>query len=85
MKIEFPYGKEKLTYAFDENRLAAVLTSKMGEYRPDCSQEDLVENAIEVLYNKKKAEKENAYASNQRKANRRYRCPAVHRGKLPPG
>ena len=48
--IAFPYGKEKLTYAFDENRLTAVLTSKMGEYRPDCSQEELVENAMKAPF-----------------------------------
>ena len=45
-QIQFPYGKEKLTGTFPEEALAAVLTSKMGEYRPECSGAELVEKAM---------------------------------------
>ena len=33
-QIQFPYGKTKLTYSFEEDALAGVLLSKIGEYVP---------------------------------------------------
>jgi len=44
-EIEFPYGKQKLTYDFD--RLEGLLTSAIEAYVPPCSQVALVEQALE--------------------------------------
>ena len=44
--VAFPYGKGKVNYTFEDDVLQAVLTSQMGEYKPACSQEQLVENAM---------------------------------------
>lgn len=45
-EILFPYGKEKRAYTFEDEMLAGVLTSDIGEYKPACSQEQLVESAM---------------------------------------
>ena len=44
--LEFPYGKGKLTHTFEENELAAVLTSAIEEYTPNGTPEQLVETAL---------------------------------------
>ncbi len=44
-KIEFPYGKEKISYTFGEE-LIGVLTSKIEEYEPGKTPEELVQEAL---------------------------------------
>ena len=44
--IQFPYGKKKLSYDFEESALVGVLTSSMAEYRPEDTAEALVEKAL---------------------------------------
>ncbi|MBR3848863.1 MAG: nickel-dependent lactate racemase [Oscillospiraceae bacterium] len=46
-EILFPYGKEKLKYAFDEKELAGVLTSSIEEYKPEFDEATLVKKALE--------------------------------------
>ncbi|MBR2366192.1 MAG: nickel-dependent lactate racemase [Oscillospiraceae bacterium] len=46
-EILFPYGKEKLKYAFDEKELAGVLTSSIEEYKPEFDEVTLVKKALE--------------------------------------
>ena len=46
-QIQFPYGKTKLAYAFEENNLAGVLTSALGEYEPKSNPRELVKKALE--------------------------------------
>ncbi len=43
--IEFPYGKEKVSYTFGDE-LVGILTSSIEEYVPECGEIELVENAI---------------------------------------
>ena len=45
--IQFPYGKETLSLDIPQNRLSAVLTSEMHDYKPTISQEELVREALE--------------------------------------
>jgi len=45
-QIKFPYGKDKFTGTFQEETLAGVLTSRMGEYVPKGTGEELVEAAM---------------------------------------
>lgn len=45
-QIQFPYGKSRLAYAFDENSLVGILSSAIGEYEPKYSAEELVKNAL---------------------------------------
>lgn len=45
-EILFPYGKDKIAYQFEDDTLAAVLTSELGEYKAKDTQEQLVENAM---------------------------------------
>ncbi len=45
-RIEFPYGKGKLTHTFSETELAGVLTSSIEEYVPNASPEELVKQAL---------------------------------------
>lgn len=47
-KIEFPYGKEKLSYEFHEQELLGVLTSKIEEYQPRADECDLIRLAMEA-------------------------------------
>lgn len=47
-RIQFPYGKTKLTHTFADGELSAVLTSAMGEYKPDRSAEALVRAAMDA-------------------------------------
>lgn len=46
VQIQFPYGKTMLEYSFPEDELVGVLTSAVGEYRPELSGEELVKNAM---------------------------------------
>ena len=45
--VAFPYGKEHLKHDFDENELACVLESKIEEYEPSLSEQELVLKAME--------------------------------------
>ena len=45
--IEFPYGKEKLSYEFSEKELAGVLTSAIHDYIPTDGEVELVEKALQ--------------------------------------
>lgn len=47
-EILFPYGKEKLSYNFDESELAGVLTSSIEEYVPKAGQVELVREALRM-------------------------------------
>ena len=53
-KILFPYGQTHLEYDFNEQDLAAVLTSHIEEYVPVASGEKLVRNALENPIGSKK-------------------------------
>lgn len=44
--ISFPYGKEKMSYTFPDGELAAVLTSKIHEYKPEGTGQELVKKAM---------------------------------------
>lgn len=44
--ISFPYGKDNLSYDFDEKELAGVLTSSIEEYIPEYDAKTLVKNAM---------------------------------------
>lgn len=46
-KILFPYGKENLSYEFETEELAGVLTSSIEEYKPDSDEVSLVKKAME--------------------------------------
>ena len=46
-KILFPYGKENLSYEFEIEELAGVLTSSIEEYKPDSDEVSLVKKAME--------------------------------------
>lgn len=46
-EILFPYGKEKLSYTFDAEELAGVLTSSIEEYEPEADEVTLVKKALE--------------------------------------
>ena len=46
--VQFPYGKEKLSYEFAERELAGVLVSSIEEYQPAASGEALVAAAMEA-------------------------------------
>lgn len=45
-EITFPYGKERITYAFDEAALSGVLTSSIEEYVPTADENTLVLEAM---------------------------------------
>ncbi|MBQ2614284.1 MAG: nickel-dependent lactate racemase [Clostridia bacterium] len=47
-ELLFPYGKEKLGYAFEEKELAGVLTSSIEEYQPEADPMTLVRKALEA-------------------------------------
>ncbi len=53
-EITFPYGKNSLTYSFDESELLGVLTSSIEEYKTDKSGEELVKEALESPIGSKK-------------------------------
>ena len=46
-EILFPYGKEKLSYMFDEKELSGILTSSIEEYKPEFDETTLVRKALE--------------------------------------
>ncbi|MBO5248763.1 MAG: nickel-dependent lactate racemase [Clostridia bacterium] len=45
-KIFFPYGKNEVSYEFDEKELVGVLTSSIEEYVPEADGYQLVKNAL---------------------------------------
>jgi len=45
-EVEFPYGKTKLRYAFDDQELAGVLTSSIEGYQAEAGEEELVKKAL---------------------------------------
>ena len=47
MKIEFPYGKQRLAYDFTGTELTAVLTSQLESYVAPAGEEELVDRAME--------------------------------------
>ena len=47
MKLEFPYGKQRLSYDFEETELAAVLTSQLEDYVAPAGEAELVNQAME--------------------------------------
>ena len=47
MNVSFPYGKTKLTHTFNEDELAAVLTSSLHSYTPPCGESELIERAMQ--------------------------------------
>jgi nickel-dependent lactate racemase len=47
MKVSFPYGKEKLTYDFPDDRFQGCLVSHLEEYKAKASEADLVKEALE--------------------------------------
>ena len=53
-KINFPYGKGSMEYAFDESELSGVLTSSIEEYTPEADEEELVKTALEEPVNSPK-------------------------------
>lgn len=46
MQLYLPYGKEQLSFALDQNHIAAVLTSQLERFHPGSTPEQLVENAL---------------------------------------
>jgi nickel-dependent lactate racemase len=46
-EIFFPYGKENLSYKFDDKELLGVLTSSIEEYKPEFDEVTLVKKALE--------------------------------------
>ena len=49
-KVEFLYGKKKLTAEFAEERLQGVLRSHLEEYSPEASPEELISRAMASPY-----------------------------------
>ena len=45
--VLFPYGKEKISYDFQEKELVGVLTSSIENYEPKAGEYELVKNAME--------------------------------------
>ena len=45
-EIVFPYGKKKISYGFDEEKIAGVLTSSIEEYEPEAGEVELVKKAM---------------------------------------
>lgn len=46
-KVQFPYGKEMLSWDFSDEELLGVLQPKIHHYTPDASETGLVERAME--------------------------------------
>jgi len=44
--IKIPYGKGHKEIVLEDSRVKAVLASKVESYKADCSQEDIVQNAL---------------------------------------
>ena len=44
--VNFPFGKEKIAYDFEDNELKAVLVSSIEEYEPKLSEDELVSEAL---------------------------------------
>ncbi len=52
--VEFPYGKEKLSYDFSDEDLAGILVSSLHEYTPQKTGGALVEDAMRAPIGSKK-------------------------------
>ncbi len=48
IEVKFPYGKEHLSYEFNDNELIDVLESSIKNYKPALSGEELVRRAMET-------------------------------------
>lgn len=46
-EVLFPYGKSKLSYVFQEDELAGVLTSSIHDYVPEGNEMELIQKAME--------------------------------------
>ena len=46
--LQFPYGKEKMSYTFEDSELSAVLTSQIHHYKPGKSGAELVKEALQA-------------------------------------
>jgi nickel-dependent lactate racemase len=46
-EVIFPYGRQKVSYLFDENELKGVLTSSIEEYKPKMGEAELVKEAMQ--------------------------------------
>ena len=46
--VSFPYGKERLEYAFKDNELVAVLESSIEQYIPSATEAELVSAALDA-------------------------------------
>lgn len=46
IEIEFPYGKEKTKLAIEKDKVSAILTSNINEYKPAQDKFSLVKNAM---------------------------------------
>ena len=46
INVKFPYGKENLSYDFNEKELVGVLESSINHYKPDFDEVALVKNAL---------------------------------------
>lgn len=53
-EVLFPYGKEKISYKFEESELLGVLTSSIEEYQPSMSEAELVAEALKNPVGSKK-------------------------------
>jgi len=47
-EIQFPYGKEKLSYSFADKEITAVLTSRIHDYCPGKTGDELVKAALQA-------------------------------------
>ncbi len=47
LQLELPYGKEKINFSIEENKVLGVLTSNLHTYVPLADKESIVKNAIE--------------------------------------
>lgn len=46
-KVEFHYGKGKITHNFEDNELIAVMESSINTYEPECDESSLIRCALE--------------------------------------
>lgn len=49
VEVKFPYGKNKLSYSFEESRLAGVLEPSIASYIPEADGGELISRAS-VIY-----------------------------------
>lgn len=46
MKVQIPYGRERITAGVEDKRVAGVIRSHLDEYVPDFDEQELVLNAM---------------------------------------